>query len=149
MLANIGRDNNIATPGKLRPEVLVDTLSPIKGIELERHKSVAAMPMNSDNGRQRPFRIDRCLEQLRAAGKLDDLAGIGMGALVECSDPRYPEADACEVFLEAVRPLGIPVVTELPFGHVNDNRIWPVGARAEIDGETGEVVVLERGVSGR
>jgi muramoyltetrapeptide carboxypeptidase len=98
---------------------------------------------------ERPFRIDRCLAQLRAAGKLDGLAGIGSGALVECSDPRYPEADACEVFLEAVRPLGIPVVTELPFGHVNDNRIWPVGARAEIDGETGEVVVLERGVSGR
>ena len=95
---------------------------------------------------ERPFRIDRYLAQLRAAGKLDALAGIGVGALVECTDPRYPEADAREVVLEAVRDLAVPVVTDLPFGHVDDNRTWPVGARAAIDGGRGELVVHERGV---
>lgn len=96
---------------------------------------------------ERPFRIDRSFAQLRAAGKLAGLAGLGVGGLVECDDPRYPESDAREVILEAAAELRLPVVTELPFGHVDRNRIWPVGARAEIDGERGELVVLERGVA--
>jgi muramoyltetrapeptide carboxypeptidase len=107
-----------------------------------------AILMLEDVG-ERPFRIDRCLAHLRAAGKLAPLAGVAVGGLVECSDPRYPEADAREVVLEALRPLGVPVVTDLPFGHVDDNRPWPVGARAELDGERGELTILERGVTRR
>jgi len=98
---------------------------------------------------EKPYRIDRSLAQLRAAGKLDALAGIGFGALVECEDPRYPECDALEAALDALRGLGVPVVADLPFGHVEGNRIWPVGARARIDGERGELAILERGVSTR
>ncbi len=98
---------------------------------------------------EQPYRIDRTLEQLRAAGKLDRLAGVAVGALVACRDPRYPETDAREVVLEAVSGLGVPVVTDLSFGHVADNRVWPMGARAEIDGDGGELIVLERGVSRR
>ena len=59
---------------------------------------------------ERPYRIDRCFSQLRAAGKLERLVGVAVGALVECGDPRYPEADAREVVLEAVADLGVPVV---------------------------------------
>lgn len=98
---------------------------------------------------ERPFRIDRCLSHLKAAGKLDPLTGVAVGGLVECTDPRYPEADALEVVLEALRPLGLPVVTDLPFGHVDDNRPWPMGARAELDGDRGELIILERGVTRR
>lgn len=107
-----------------------------------------AILMLEDVG-ERPFRIDRCLAHLRAARKLDSVAGVAVGGLVECTDPRYPEADAREVVLEALSPLGVPVVTDLPFGHVDDNRPWPVGARAEIDGERGELIILERGVTRR
>jgi muramoyltetrapeptide carboxypeptidase len=98
---------------------------------------------------ERPYRIDRALAQLRAAGKLEFVAGIGAGALTECEDPRYPECDAREPLVELGHALGVPVVTDLPFGHVDDNRIWPVGARAALDGDTGELVILERGVARR
>jgi len=98
---------------------------------------------------ERPFRIDRCLAQLRAAGKLAGIAGLGAGGLVGCTDPRYPEPGARAVVLEAAADLGVPVVTDLPFGHVDANRVWPVGARAEIDGERGEITLLERGVESR
>jgi muramoyltetrapeptide carboxypeptidase len=96
---------------------------------------------------EKPYRIDRMLAQLRAAGKLDGVAGIGIGALVECGDPRYPEVDAMEVLLEALRPLGVPVVADLPFGHVVANRVWPIGARADLDGDQGVLVIRERGVA--
>jgi muramoyltetrapeptide carboxypeptidase len=98
---------------------------------------------------ERPYRIDRYLAQLRAARALDGLAGIGVGALVECGDPRYPECEALEVVLELGRALGVPVASGLPFGHVDDNRIWPLGARATLDGDSGELVIRERGVAPR
>jgi muramoyltetrapeptide carboxypeptidase len=96
---------------------------------------------------ERPYRIDRMLQQLGAAGKLDALAGLGVGQLVGCDDARYPRPTAEELFGEIARPLGLPLVTGLPFGHGQPNFAWPVGARAEIDGDAGVVRVLESGVA--
>ena len=46
----------------------------------------------------------------------------------------------------ALRRLAVPVVADLPFGHVKANYAWPMGGRATIDGESGELLLLERGV---
>ena len=94
-----------------------------------------------------PYRIDRLFQQLRAAGKLARLAGIGCGAFTGCVDERYPEPSAEEVVAEIARGLRIPLVTGLPFGHTKDNRAWPVGARATIDGARGTLELLEAGVT--
>jgi muramoyltetrapeptide carboxypeptidase len=91
-----------------------------------------------------PYRIDRMLQQLRAAGKLDGSAvGVAFGGLVNCDNARYPRPTADEVVCEMLESLGLPWVTELPFGHVDDNRPWPHGGRAVIDGERGEIEFLE------
>ena len=91
-----------------------------------------------------PYRIDRMLQQLRAAGKLDGSAvGIAFGGLVECDNARYPRPTASEVVCEMLGPLGLPWVTDLPFGHLADNRPWPHGGRAAIDGDRGEIELLE------
>jgi len=92
-----------------------------------------------------PYRIDRMLQQLRAAGKLAPLAGVGVGDVSSCVDERYG-TDALAVIEEAVRPIGVPLVTDLPFGHVRANAAWPMGVRAELDGERGELRILEHGV---
>ena len=94
-----------------------------------------------------PYRIDRLLQQLRAAGKLARLAGIGCGAFIACSDDRYPEPTALDVVAEIAGALRIPLVTDLPFGHCKENRAWPVGARATIDGGRGTLELLEVGVT--
>jgi muramoyltetrapeptide carboxypeptidase len=98
---------------------------------------------------EKPFRIDRMLQQLHAAGKLEPLVGVGFGSLEGCEDDRYPEPTALEVVEEILRPLGIPIVVDLPFGHVDANLLWPFGGRAAIDGDRGEIELLESGVSGR
>ena len=90
-----------------------------------------------------PYRIDRMLEQLRAAGKLEGLAGVGVGSLVGCEDERFPERDAETVLAEFLEPLGVPVVFDLPFGHGERNLCWPFGGLAAIDGDRGEVELLE------
>ncbi len=67
----------------------------------------------------------------------------------DCEDPRYPEPGAQQVLEEILRPLGVPVVVDLPFGHGESNRPWPLGARAAINGDRGEIELLESGVAAR
>ncbi|MFP8881968.1 MAG: LD-carboxypeptidase [Myxococcota bacterium] len=95
---------------------------------------------------ERPYRIDRMLGQLRAAGKFERLAGVGVGAFEDCLDSKYPDASVDAVIDDYFRPLGVPVVTGLAFGHLDSNYSWPMGARATIDAEKGELQLLERGV---
>ena len=96
-----------------------------------------------------PYRIDRMLQQLRAAGKLDRVAGIGLGGFTECDDARYPEWTVDRLFDEVFGDLGVPVVQGLPFGHGVVNRPWPFAGRAALDGARGELELLESAVSTR
>ncbi|MFP6639901.1 MAG: LD-carboxypeptidase, partial [Myxococcota bacterium] len=96
-----------------------------------------------------PYRLDRQLQQLQAAGKLSGLAGVGLGEMWECEDDRYPDVDPQAVIHAVLEPLGVPVVSQLPFGHGPQNVCWPVGARAAIDGDRGELELLEWAVASR
>lgn len=98
---------------------------------------------------EKPYAIDRMLQQLRAAGKLDDLAGVGVGYLTDCVDPKRETPSAEDVVLEALAPLGVPIVLGLPFGHGRPNLTWPIGVRGALDGERGALEVLEAGVEPR
>ena len=94
-----------------------------------------------------PYRIDRMLGQLQAAGKLAVAAGIGVGRLQGCEAEAGPSAQ--DVVEEILVPLGVPTVVDLPFGHGPGNRPWPHGGRAAIDGERGEIEQLEFPVARR
>jgi len=83
---------------------------------------------------ERPYRIDRMLQQLLAAGKLEGVLGLGVGYLVDCEPMRLPSPSPREVILEVALALDVPVVTGLPTGHAAPNLPWPVGVRATIDG---------------
>ena len=96
-----------------------------------------------------PYRIDRMLDQLKAAGKFDRVMGVGIGEMTHCEDDRYPERDVETVLRECLEPLGVPLVFDLPFGHGGRNLAWPHGARAWIDGDRGELELLESAVSSR
>ena len=96
-----------------------------------------------------PYRIDRMLQQLRAAKKFEQVAGIALGAFTDCEDERYPEWTVERLFVEVFGALGVPVVMELPFGHGGANRPWPFGGRAALDGARGELEILESAVTTR
>ena len=98
---------------------------------------------------EKPYALDRLLQQLRAAGKLEALAGVGVGHLLDCVDPMRGTPSAEEVVLEALAPLGIPLVLGLPFGHGRPNLAWPFGVRGALDGERGALEILEAGVRRR
>ncbi|MCH8132711.1 MAG: LD-carboxypeptidase [Deltaproteobacteria bacterium] len=92
-----------------------------------------------------PYRIDRMLQQLRGARKLEGVVGVGFGDFSTCLDDRYGSR-IDDVLADWIRPLGVPCVTSLPFGHVRFNHPWPVGGRATLDGASGEVHIVEQGV---
>lgn len=96
-----------------------------------------------------PFRIDRMLQSLRVAGKLAACKGIAVGAMVGCDDARFPDWTTEVILAECAEALRLPLVTNLPFGHVEDNRAWTFGARASLDPERGALAQLEAGVSRR
>jgi muramoyltetrapeptide carboxypeptidase len=78
---------------------------------------------------EKPYRIDRCLTQLRLAGALDRVAGIAVGQLTSCDDAGVLASD---VIRDAALALGVPAVEGLPVGHVDANFAVPLGARATL-----------------
>lgn len=95
---------------------------------------------------ERPYRIDRLLEQLRCAGVLEQVAALGFGRFERCDEPDA-SITAAEILRECAARAGVPWVAGLPFGHGAPNLIWPFGVRARLDGDRATLQILERGVA--
>ena len=48
--------------------------------------------------------------------------------------------------LKVTLPLGVPVVSGLPFGHVRENATLPMGLQATLDGVNGDLIINEAAV---
>ena len=98
-----------------------------------------------------PYRMDRMLTQLLNAGLLQQVAGIAIGICKGCVDPNAKKTKEYrqtleDVFRDRLRPLKIPVVMGLPFGHIPHNATLPVGAHVTLDATNGRLIVSEAGV---
>jgi muramoyltetrapeptide carboxypeptidase len=101
---------------------------------------------------EKPYRLDRMLTQLLNAGILQEVAGVAVGVNQDCSDPNMKAGgeyrqSAAEVIKERLASLRVPVVTGLPFGHVDLNATIPFGVKARLDGDTGDLIITEAAVS--
>jgi muramoyltetrapeptide carboxypeptidase len=99
-----------------------------------------------------PYRLDRLLTHLLNCGKLQQVAGIAVGINQDCDGPKVKKPaeyhqTAAEVLRERLRPLRIPVVTGLPFGHGPDNATLPIGARVTLDATRGRLSLTRPAVS--
>lgn len=94
------------------------------------------------------YRIDRMLAQLRMTGLLSKLAGVILGQFTDMKRGTSEGALGFdEVMATYFEPLGIPVLTGVPVGHVDDQWTMPIGVRARLDASAGEVDILEAAVS--
>lgn len=85
-----------------------------------------------------PYRIDRLLTQWRLTGALQKVRGIALGRFSRCeAPPGIPSFTVEEVLRDRLADLGIPIVSDLPFGHDGDNAALPVGIMAQLDAEQG------------
>ena len=82
---------------------------------------------------ERPYRIDRMLFQLRAAGAFEGVRGIVFGDMKGCA-PSFADAYTLEdVLLEALHGLDIPIALGLSSGHTANPLVTlPLGVRARL-----------------
>ena len=77
-----------------------------------------------------PYRIDRMWTHLRLAGILDTLAGIVLGAFVQCGGKK--ENGSLEVLESLAAETGVPCVAGFPIGHGARNVAVRLGGRARL-----------------
>jgi muramoyltetrapeptide carboxypeptidase len=97
----------------------------------------------------KPYQIDRMLWQLREAGKLEDVAGIVFGEMLDCASPGT-EPDFLERVISSVlKDFPGPIGFGLRSGHVSrQNVTLTFGVEAELRaGDEAELHVLEAAVA--
>jgi muramoyltetrapeptide carboxypeptidase len=93
-----------------------------------------------------PYRIDRMLTQLKAAGKFLGVRGIIFGRMVKC-EPKVHEGYRLEdVILEVLEDVRGPILYGLPVGHGGKQVTLPLGIPVQVNGDRGSITVLESGV---
>ncbi len=92
-----------------------------------------------------PYRVDRMLTQMWLAGRLQQVAAIAFGKFTETAT-RGNTFSIEEVIEQRCLPLGVPVVRGVMVGHVEDQTVIPIGARAELDADAGRLRLLETAV---
>lgn len=92
------------------------------------------------------YRIDRMLTQLHLGGKLRKLAGFVFGRCTDCTI-KGPSFSLEDLLLERFAKLGIPALSGLSFGHIEQKLTLPLGVRATLDADAGTLSLDEAAVS--
>ena len=98
---------------------------------------------------EEPFKVDRMLAHLTAAGKLTDAAGVALGIFTGTQKRNCPARLSLtmrEVFADHLLPLKVPVLRNVAVGHVRDQVTLPYGVTARMDAGAGTLELLEAGV---
>ncbi|MDZ7291234.1 MAG: LD-carboxypeptidase [candidate division KSB1 bacterium] len=97
-----------------------------------------------------PYRIDRYLVQFREAGILRRIAGFVLGQTTDCvPTDDEPSLTIDDLLHDFIRPLKVPAVAGLDYGHVEVKYTLPVGIRAEliVQGDKSTLTIVESAVS--
>ena len=94
------------------------------------------------------YRIDRYLTQLWLSGALAGVAAVAFGKFTRCAPSSgFVQSRVLEdILAERCRALGVPAVSGLMIGHIDDQTTIPVGCAAELDADAGTLTLLEPGV---
>jgi muramoyltetrapeptide carboxypeptidase len=87
-----------------------------------------------EDWQEEPYRIDRMLHHLRAAGLLRGIRGLVVGKPVRIAPRRgRPSLSFEQVLLDHVGDLGVPVVVGIPVGHCARKQTLSLGVPARLD----------------
>jgi muramoyltetrapeptide carboxypeptidase len=82
---------------------------------------------------EQPFRVERMLYQLHLAGLLGRQQALVLGSFSGIKRYDYDNGYDLAAVIEQIRSVtGLPVLTGLPFGHIDDMVTLPVGANAHL-----------------
>lgn len=80
------------------------------------------------------YHVDRMMWNLKKSGKLNQLAGLVVGAFTDIKQGPIPFGNtAYEIILEAVKDYTYPVLFNFPAGHIADNRALIMGRNVKLE----------------
>jgi muramoyltetrapeptide carboxypeptidase len=80
-----------------------------------------------------PYRIDRFLTQMREAGIFKRINGFVLGQMTDCvPTDDAPSQTIDDLMRDFIKPLKIPALAGLDYGHVDVKYTLPFGVRAEL-----------------
>lgn len=85
------------------------------------------------------YRVDGVLTRLRRSGFFDGATGIVLGSWKDCAPLEQVE----QLVLDRLGDLGVPILSELGFGHADHPVTVPLGVAVELDAEAGTLTLLE------
>lgn len=95
-----------------------------------------------------PYRVDRMLQTMKLAGKLDSVAGVVLGGFTrrdsEDTDGEVTTVD--QVLRDFFENASYPVLSHFPCGHQRNNATLPMGVLMELDSAKKTLKLLENPV---
>lgn len=89
------------------------------------------------------YHIDRMMLSLKRSGAFEGLKALLVGGLTDMNDNSVPfGSSAEEIVSQHMDELGIPVIWDMPAGHMTDNRALYLGRSVKIDVVKGEGSIL-------
>jgi len=99
---------------------------------------------------EEPYRMDRMLTQLIESGQLVKASGIAFGICKGCDKSDKSIAPNSftlrQVIEDRIKPLKIPAVYGLSFGHNKNNFTFPIGINAKLDADNKTIKLMEQAV---
>jgi muramoyltetrapeptide carboxypeptidase len=131
-----GERTTCVTPGTARGATLGGTLALVAGnIGTPESRPAAGGLVVLEDITEPAYRIDNLLTQLLRAGWFDGVRGIVLGSWVDCGD------GAVDTICERLAPLGVPMLSGMPFGHDVPQLTIPLGVPAELDADAGTLTM--------
>ncbi len=87
------------------------------------------------------YKIDRMFTYLRLSKKLRGIVGLGFGNFFKKREEENLDKVLEKLIYERFKDFDIPIVTNLPIGHLSGNACIPIGFKASLNGKDGTLSI--------
>ena len=87
------------------------------------------------------YKIDRMFTYLRLSKKLKGIVGLGFGNFFQNREEENIDMVLEKLIYERFKDFDIPIVTNLPIGHLSGNACIPIGFKASLNGNNGTLSI--------
>ena len=96
---------------------------------------------------ERPYRIDRMLQQLKLAGTFKKINGIVWGKFINCNAEKgKPSLSLRQIMKDTFQQFVHPILEDIPYGHIKNSLTLPIGIRVQLDSTRNSLTFLEGSV---